>query len=97
MREARITLPELGMVAGTRAMGGIGLGLLLADRLSSEQRKAVGWTLLSVGILSTIPLAIEILGHSRSSALGLSQEKAARETGAELSERLGHRAAVPQI
>jgi hypothetical protein len=79
MREARITLPELGLIAGTRAMGGIGLGLLLADRLSSEQRKAVGWTLLSVGVLSTIPLAIEILGHTRSSTLGWSEQRTARE------------------
>lgn len=66
MRETRITFPELGLVAGTRAAAGIGIGLLLADRLSPEQRKAAGWALLLVGILSTIPLAFEIIGHSRS-------------------------------
>jgi hypothetical protein len=33
MREASITLPELGLIAGTRAALGAGLGLLLADRL----------------------------------------------------------------
>ena len=33
MRETHITLPELGLVAGTRGMLGAGLGLLLADRL----------------------------------------------------------------
>jgi hypothetical protein len=64
MRETRITLPELGLVAGTRAALGAGIGLLLADRLSPEQRRAVGWTLVVVGALSTVPLAFEILGHS---------------------------------
>jgi hypothetical protein len=68
MRETRITLPELALVAGTRAALGAGLGLLLADRLGDGQRKAVGWTLLLVGALSTIPLAMEVLGGSRLSA-----------------------------
>ena len=63
MQETRITLPELGLVAGTRAALGAGIALLLSDRLSAEQRRAVGWTLLAVGALSTIPLAFEVLGH----------------------------------
>jgi len=68
MRETRITLPELALIAGTRAALGAGLGLLLADRLAKVQRKAVGWTLLMIGALSTIPLAFEVLGGSRLSA-----------------------------
>ena len=68
MRETRISLPELGLVAGTRVALGAGLGLLLADRLLADQRKAVGWTLLLVGALSTIPLAFEFLGSQRLSA-----------------------------
>ncbi|HWE40361.1 MAG TPA: hypothetical protein VG406_27665 [Isosphaeraceae bacterium] len=66
MSETQLTLPELGLIAGTRAMLGAGLGLLLADRLSEDQRKAVGWTLVLVGALTTIPLALEVLGGSRS-------------------------------
>jgi uncharacterized membrane protein YfcA len=62
MRETQITIPELAMIAGTRAAAGAGLGLLLAGHLSEEQRRAVGWTLLLVGIASTIPLAFEVLG-----------------------------------
>jgi len=56
-----VTLPELGLIAGTRAALGAGIGLLLADRLSADQRRAVGWTLLAVGALSTIPLAAEVI------------------------------------
>jgi uncharacterized membrane protein YfcA len=66
MRELHVTLPELALVAGTRGMLGAGLGLLLADRLPEAQRKAVGWTLLLVGVVTTIPLAFEVLGAGRS-------------------------------
>ena len=41
MRETRITLPELALVAGTRGALGAGLGLLLANRLSEEQRRVI--------------------------------------------------------
>jgi hypothetical protein len=63
MYETKITLPELGLVGGTRAVLGLGRGLLLAGRLSDDQRRAVGWSLFLVGALSTIPLAIEVLGR----------------------------------
>ena len=56
-----LSLPELGLIAGTRVALGAGIGLLVADRLNEDQRKAVGWTLLGVGVLSTIPLAANVL------------------------------------
>jgi hypothetical protein len=68
MRETRITLPELALVAGTRVALGAGLGLLLADRLAPDTRRAVGWTLFLVGALSTIPIAFEVLGGNRLAA-----------------------------
>ncbi len=61
MQEHKVTLPELALVAGTRVLLGAGLGLLLADRLNDDQRKSIGWTLLMLGALSTIPIAIEVL------------------------------------
>ena len=61
MKKSELTLPEIGLIAGTRAMLGAGAGLLLADKLNKDQRKAIGWTLLIVGALSTIPLAMEVL------------------------------------
>jgi hypothetical protein len=63
MREIHLPLPELGLIVGTRAALGFGLGLLLADRMSDEQRKTLGWSLLLVGILTTFPLAADVLGH----------------------------------
>ncbi len=64
MREARLTLPEISLIAGTRVALGAGAGLLLADKLGGEKRRAVGWTLLLVGIVTTLPLAINVLCKS---------------------------------
>jgi len=61
MKKAELTLPEIALIAGTRGMLGAGCGLLLADRLNDDQRRAMGWTLLIIGAISTIPLAIDVL------------------------------------
>jgi hypothetical protein len=65
MKTVELTLPELALIAGTRGMLGAGVALLLADRVSDEQRKAIGWTLFAIGALSTIPLALEVFGKRR--------------------------------
>jgi hypothetical protein len=64
MKKRTLTLPEIGLIAGTRGALGAGLALLLADKLNDDQRKAVGWTLFLVGAISTIPLAVNVLGRS---------------------------------
>lgn len=66
MKKLELTLPELALIAGTRGMVGAGAGLLLADRLNDYQRKIIGWTLLLIGAISTIPLAIEVIGNKSS-------------------------------
>ena len=63
MRTARLPVPELALIAGTRAALGAGLGLLLADRLTDDIRKALGWSLLLLGVVSTVPLAADVLGR----------------------------------
>jgi hypothetical protein len=65
MKDIRLTVPELALVAGTRAALGVGVGLLAANYLSEDQRRSVGWTLVAFGALCTIPLAFEILGGQR--------------------------------
>jgi hypothetical protein len=61
MKKAELSLSEIALIAGTRGMLGAGAGLLLADRLNDDQRRTIGWTLLIIGVISTIPLAIEVL------------------------------------
>ena len=62
MKEHEVTVPQIGLIAGTRAMLGAGIALLVADKLTAEQRQAIGWTLFAVGALTTIPLALQVLG-----------------------------------
>jgi len=62
MKKHDVTIPEIGLIAVTRVMLGAGVGLLLSDKLAPEQRRAVGWTLVAVGVLTTFPLALEVLG-----------------------------------
>jgi hypothetical protein len=63
MIRTELTLPQLGLVAGTRGLLGAGVGLLVADKLDARERRAVGWTLVAIGVLSSIPLAIEVFGN----------------------------------
>jgi len=60
MERRSLSLPELALISGTRAALGAGIGLLLADTMSDERRKSVGWSLLSVGVLTTIPIVIQL-------------------------------------
>jgi multisubunit Na+/H+ antiporter MnhB subunit len=63
MRNLSLTLPEVGFIAGTRGALGAGIGLLLSDKLTEPQRRAVGWVLVAVGVITTIPAAIAIFGR----------------------------------
>ena len=63
MKKIEVTLPDLGLIVGTRAMFSAGLALLLADKLPKDQRKAIGWTLVMVGAVTTIPLAINLFAR----------------------------------
>jgi hypothetical protein len=63
MRKKTLTLPEIGLIAGTRVALGIGIGLLVADKLNRDTRKGAAIALLLVGALSTIPIAVGILGE----------------------------------
>ena len=64
LTERSLTIPEIMLIAGTRVALGIGLGLLISDRLNRDQRKAAGWALLGIGVVTTIPIATSVLGRS---------------------------------
>ena len=63
MIKSTLTLGQLGVLAGTRGLLGVGLGLLLAGKLSPERRRAIGWTLATAGVFSTLPLAIMVASN----------------------------------
>jgi hypothetical protein len=62
MVERKLTLAEIILIAGTRVALGAGIGLLLSSKLNNDQRKAAGVALTLVGGLTTIPLALNVLG-----------------------------------
>jgi hypothetical protein len=69
MKKVDLSFPELMAVAATRGMAGAGLGLLVADYVAPEKRRAVGWTLLAIGALSTLPIAATLIRRSRAPLL----------------------------
>lgn len=62
MLERKLTLAELMLIAGTRVALGAGIGLLLSTKLNNDQRKAAGLALTLIGGLTTIPLALNVIG-----------------------------------
>jgi len=65
MNETRLSIADIILIAGTRVVLGAGIGLLLSTRLNNDQRKAAGLALAVVGGLTTIPLAIGVMGRQR--------------------------------
>jgi hypothetical protein len=62
MNERRLNLSDIILIGATRGMLGAGIGLLAAGKLSDEQRRAIGRTLVLVGVATTIPLAMRVFG-----------------------------------
>ena len=60
-----VTLPEMVLWTGTRVALGVGIGMLISRRLSKDAMRAAGLALTLVGGITTIPLAIAILGKNK--------------------------------
>jgi hypothetical protein len=81
INERRVNVTDIMMIAATRGMMGAGIGLLAAGRLTDEQRVAVGKTLLLVGAVTTIPLAMRVFRQQdRSAARPVSSSRGAIST-----------------
>ena len=61
MRKSVLTIPEIGLIGITRVALGAGLALLLGEKLDRRERRAVGWSLVLVGVLTTAPLVLNVL------------------------------------
>ena len=63
MKTTVLNLPEIALIAGTRAAAGIGLGLLLAAHVNNSTRRTVGWALVLLGIATTFPLVTTVIDN----------------------------------
>jgi hypothetical protein len=66
MKERNLTIAEIMLIAGTRVALGAGIGLLLSSKLTKDQSKAAGLALALVGGLTTLPLALGVIGKKSS-------------------------------
>jgi len=63
--QPKVSFPLFALFGATRAIGGIGLGLLLADRIPHDRRKLIGKIMFGFGAVSTIPLIASVIRQKR--------------------------------
>jgi hypothetical protein len=67
MKNVLLNLPTLGFIVGTRAALGVGIGLLISERLTAERRRAIGATRIAIGAATTVPAALSVIRSVRRS------------------------------
>ncbi|HET9183796.1 MAG TPA: hypothetical protein VFP59_16820 [Candidatus Angelobacter sp.] len=65
MQQPTLSGPEIALFAGTRVALGIGIGLLVAGKLSHDHRKGAGIALTVTAALTTIPLAVQVITRAK--------------------------------
>jgi O-antigen ligase len=67
MKNVVLNLPTFGFIVSTRAALGVGIGLLLSERLLIQRRRALGATLIALGAVTTVPAALSVIRGLRRS------------------------------
>jgi hypothetical protein len=65
MKELVLDLPTFAFVVSTRAALGVGIGLLMAERIPADRRRAIGGALVAMGAATTIPAAMSVFRNVR--------------------------------
>ena len=60
MKSVLLSLPTFGFVVATRAALGVGIGLLLAERIPRSRRRRVGTALVALGAATTVPAVLAL-------------------------------------
>lgn len=63
MKTTELVIPEVGLIALTRAILGMGVGLLVSGKVREQTRRPVGWSLVAVGVLTTFPLLATVFAR----------------------------------
>jgi hypothetical protein len=67
LKNVFLNLPTFGFIVTTRAALGVGIGLLVAERLSIQRRRAIGGALVAVGAATTVPAVFSVVRGLRRS------------------------------
>jgi len=81
MKEVALPLPMFAFTVATRAAIGVGIGLLVSERIAIPRRRAIGSALVAVGALTTVPILMAIRRN-------LSSRRDLDRTGIDRSDRL---------
>jgi hypothetical protein len=73
MKQVNLSMPQLGLIVLTRGMLAAGGMLLIAERLSQARRKQIGWPLVAIGAVSTIPLALGVIHNIKEAKEAVAQ------------------------
>ena len=65
MKTYPVTLLQVGMLSGTRAVAAAGLALVVASRIPRESRAAIGWSLLGAGSIFYLTLVADLVLRNR--------------------------------
>ena len=65
MKHILLNLPTFGFIVTTRAALGVGIGLLVSERLPAPRRRAIGATLIAIGAATTIPAVMFVIRSLR--------------------------------
>jgi multisubunit Na+/H+ antiporter MnhB subunit len=60
MHRVELTIPEIAFIAGTRGALGFGAALLLSGKIPEHRRRTLGWSLVGLGVATTIPAAMKV-------------------------------------
>jgi hypothetical protein len=63
MKRITLKLPAFGLIVATRAALAFGAGLLVANRMPAERRRAIGVALVALGAATTIPAVFAVRSH----------------------------------
>jgi hypothetical protein len=86
MNELLLRPRTLGFTIVTRVVLGVGVGLLVSDRLDDSPRRRLGAALVALGAITTVPLAIALRRSRRPS--GSKGARPGTRIGAAVGRRL---------
>jgi hypothetical protein len=67
MKSVLLNLPTFGFIVSTRAALGVGIGLLLSERIPPERRRRIAAALIAIGAATTVPAAGAVVRSLRRS------------------------------